>query len=51
MNDILVWGVAKCYVQQLMTYNYVVLGPGLSAFWGTSDNNLLGKFHAPKKYR
>lgn len=31
--------------------NYTVLGPGLSTFWGTSDNMLLGKFPAPKKYR
>jgi hypothetical protein len=31
--------------------NYMVLGPGLSTFWGTSDNKLLEKFPAPKKYR
>ena len=31
--------------------NYMVLGPGLSKFWGTSDNMLLGNFPAPKKYR
>lgn len=29
--------------------NYVVLWPGLSTFWGTSENKFLGKFPAPKK--
>jgi len=35
MNDILVWGVAKCYVQQLMTYIITwYLGLGSVRFGG-----------------